>query len=250
MTPLPQETGSMNPMVGYAEIRRFGVVRVKTPSPPPGIGMRMRYASYPYPHIRLHPLLDGVLAEGMLSWLYDTEAWRRRDRSFYRHDSFAVEPGVIPPDLEAAVSPHWLKSLRELLQSQLNVKLQSFAWVEAHRSSSRDEVGVHTDAGANEVRVVLNLNTGWAADHGGLLLLQDRPVSPRHCVGYLPLHNTATAFRTTAASYHRVSPIRKSQRYALLYRFPIDEPQAAIDEADGRLEQIVLAGNSHWWPSY
>ena len=233
-------------MSGYAKARRFDAARAKTPEPP--LGMRVRHASHPYPHIRLYPLLDGVLAEGMLSWLCDTEAWRRRDRSFYRHDSFAVTPDVIPPDLRAAVSPRWLKSLREVLQSHLDVKLHSFAWAEAHRSSSQDEVGVHTDAGANEVRVVLNLNTGWIANHGGLLLLQDRPVSPRHCVGYLPLHNTATAFRTTAVSYHQVSHIREGQRYALLYRFPIDGPPGA--ETDGRREiPIVLVGNSHRWPS-
>ena len=196
--------------------------------------IRVRWSPAPYSHLRVHPVLEPRLAARLLSWLQGTRAWRREVQSFYWHDSFELIPEVVPLDVEAAVSPETLSALRGILQPRLGVNLRSFAHVEAHRSTARDAVGVHADAAVDEVRLVVNLNPGWTASRGGLLSLQDRPVQPLHCVSYLPLHNSATAFRTTAGSYHQVSPVREGRRYTVLYRFPINTPAAPSSLKTGR----------------
>lgn len=192
----------------------------------------IRGAPAPYPHLRLYPVLGPTLAKRVLCWLQGADAWQRDVRSFSRHDSFALTPAIVPTEAGSAVSPRLLMAMRGELRSRLQVDLKPFAWIEAHRSTKRDRIGIHTDEGVNEVRVALNLNSGWTEGRGGLLSLQDRPVGPRKRVEYSPFHNSATAFRTTPTSYHRVSPINGGRRYTLLYRFPIAETPRIDPERD------------------
>ena len=221
-------------------------------------GMGVRSVTSPYRHVCLYPILEPALAQRALSWLCRTAAWARQEGAFFRHDSFALTPEVVPPDVEGVVSPNTLGSLRALLQSRFGTEVQAFAHVEAHRSTARDDIGLHTDADVSEVRLMLNLNARWAPGQGGVLQLQDRPGHACRRVGYRPLHNSATAFRTAPDSYHRVSPVQDGERYTLLYRFPVrpkDEERRG-DRAPLR-EPAVLQGSStvvivlqsHCWPS-
>ena len=184
----------------------------------------VRRDSAPYPHLRMHPVLHPDDAARVLRWLQLSNSWRREMRSFSSHDSFALTPDIVPTEADPAVSPNLLRVLRNVLQSRLGVTLKSYSLIEAHRSIKQDHIGLHTDEGVNEVRVTLNLNSGWTESHGGILSLQDRPVHPRKRIAYCPVHNSATAFCTTETSYHQVSPIKVGLRYTLLYRFPIAPP--------------------------
>ena len=184
-------------------------------------GMGVQSMSSPYRHLRMYPILDPALAQRALSWLRHTEAWARQEGTFFRHDTFALSPDVVPPDAAQIVSPKTLGSLRALLQSRFATEVEPFALVEAHRSTMRDDIGLHTDADVSELRLMLNLNAGWTPSQGGVLQLQDSPGRPCRRVRYRPLHNSATAFRTASDSYHRVSSVLEDERYTLLYRFPI-----------------------------
>ena len=184
-------------------------------------GMDVRSVSSPYRHVRMYPILEPALAQRALSWLRHTKAWERQEGAFFRHDSFALTPEVVAPEVEAIVSPKTLGSLRALLQSRFATEVEPFAHVEAHRSTRRDDIGLHTDADVREIRLMLNLNTRWTPDQGGVLQLQDRPDHRCRRVRYRPLHNSATAFCTAQDSYHRVSPVQEGERYTLLYRFPV-----------------------------
>ena len=235
-----------------------------TNRPNPGLfaslcsGMEVRSVTNPYRHVRLYPILEPALAQRALSWLRRTGAWTRQEGAFYRHDTFALTPEVVPPDVEEVVSPSTLGSLRALLQSRFATAVEPFAHVEAHRSTGRDDIGLHTDADVSEIRLMLNLNAGWAPGQGGVLQLQDRPGPACRRVEYRPLHNSATAFRTAPDSYHRVSPLQGGERYTLLYRFPI------MAESEGRQEDrallrehavlrssstVIIALLSHRWTS-
>ena len=208
----------------------------------------------------MYPILEPALAQRALSWLRRTEAWSRQEGAFFRHDSFALTPEVVPPEVEAIVSPKTLGALRALLQSRFATEVEPFAHVEAHRSTMRDDIGLHTDADVSEIRLMLNLNARWTPSQGGVLQLQDRP---DHCcrrVRYRPLHNSATAFRTAPDSYHRVSPVQNGERYTLLYRFPItakgedrrgDRAPLREHAVSGRAATIIFVAVacSHRWPT-
>ena len=218
----------------------------------------VRSDSEPYPHLRLHSVLQPDDATRVLRWLQLSNAWCREVRDFSRHSSFALTPAVVTTEAEPAVSASLLRELRDVLQSRLGIILVPHALIEAHRSIEQDHIGPHTDEGVNEVRVALNLNSGWTMGHGGLLSLQDRPVRPRKRVDYCPFHNSATAFRTTTTSYHRVSTVKRGHRYTLLYRFPIAETPrmdpgraSPCDFAHARQSRtvIVTISNSYQWPA-
>lgn len=221
-------------------------------------GMGVRSVTSPYRHVRLYPILEPALAQRALSWLRRTGAWAQQEDDFFRHDAFALTPEVVPPDVEGVVSPNTLGSLRALLQSSFATEVQPFAHVEAHRSIAHDDIGLHTDADVSEVRLMLNLNARWAPGQGGMLQLQDRPGHACRRVGYRPLHNSATAFRTAPDSYHRVSPMQEGERYTLLYRFPIrPKDEERRRERASMHEHAVLQGSStiiivlhsYCWPS-
>ena len=174
----------------------------------------------PYPHVRFRRVFDAGLAARVVVWLGETGAWRHQAGSFYRHDSFALMPSVMPRCVRAMVSPVVLAGLRAILTSTLGTPLRSFAWVEAHRAAGEDHIGLHTDGQMNEARLMVNLSKGSPAT-GGVLTLQDKHCGPRNRVAYRPEHNSGTAFRTTSESYHRVSCAREGTRYTVLYRFPV-----------------------------
>lgn len=221
-------------------------------------GMGVRSVPSPYRHVRMYPILEPVLAERALSWLRRTGAWARQEGAFFRHDTFALTPDVVPTGVEALVSPKTLGSLRAILQSRFATEVEPFAHIEAHRSSARDDIGLHTDADVSEIRLMLNLNARWASGQGGVLQLQDCPGHPCRRARYHPLHNSATAFRTAPDSYHRVSPVQRGERYTLLYRFPIlpeneerrgDRMPLREHGISGRTATIVVFAHSHHWPS-
>ena len=203
-------------------------------------GMGVHSVTSPYRHVRMYPILEPALAQRALSWLCRTGAWARQAGAFFRHDTFALTPEVVPPGIEEIVSPNTLGPLRALLQSRFGAEVQPFAHVEAHRSTARDDIGLHTDADVSEIRLMLNLNARWAPGQGGVLQLQDRPGGPAcRRVGYRPLHNSATAFRTAPDSYHRVSPMQEGERYTLLYRFPIQPKDESRGDRAPLREHIV-----------
>ena len=221
-------------------------------------GMGVRSVTSPYRHVRMYPILKPALAQRALSWLRGTEAWARQEGAFFRHDTFALTPGVVPPEAAQIVSPKTLGSLRAILQSRFGTEVEPFAHVEAHRSTMRDDIGLHTDADVSEIRLMLNLNARWTPGQGGVLQLQDRPDRPCRHVRYRPLHNSATAFRTAPDSYHRVSPMQEGERYTLLYRFPIlpkdeerrgDQAPRREHAVSGRAATIIVVVRSYRWPS-
>ena len=221
-------------------------------------GMRVRSVLSPYRHVRMYPILEPILAQRALSWLRRTGAWARQEGAFYRHDTFALTPDVVPPEAAQIVSPKTLGSLRAILQARFGTEVQRLAHVEAHRSSARDDIGLHTDADVREIRLMLNLNARWTPSQGGVLQLQDRPGRPCRHVRYRPLHNSATAFRTAPDSYHRVSPMQEGERYTLLYRFPIlprneerqgDQAPLCEHAVSGRTATIIVLARSYRWPS-
>ena len=215
--------------------------------------LKIRSVQFPYRHLRLQPFLDPGLAERTLHWLTNTDAWRRDVGSFYCHETFALDPSMLPPDVGAVVSSALLSALRQVLQFEFVAELDSFAWIEAHRSLVQDRLGVHTDEDANEVRLTLSLSES-AVLRGGILTLRDDPYFPAKQVKYFPVHNSATALRTSGKTYHCVSRVDQGVRYALVYRFPVLRTSGAngrIANLNGELPNgtviSALGTSAHPW---
>ena len=218
---------------------------------------KVRSVRFPYQHLRLQPFLESGLAERTLHWLTTTDAWRRDLGHFYCHETFALAPSILPPDVGAIVSSALLSALRQVLQFELSTALDGFAWIEAHRSLVRDRLGVHTDEDANEVRLTLTLGKS-AVLRGGILTLRDDPYFPAKQIEYFPVHNSATAFRTSANTYHCVSRVDQGARYALVYRFPLlkntgvpnGRPAQLNSELPNGTVISALGTSAHPWSAY
>jgi hypothetical protein len=68
-------------------------------------------------------------------------------------------------------------------------------------------------------RLLIQINEGWEASQGGLLMLlgSAEPESVQSVL--LPVHGSGFAFEISPKSFHAVSSIITGERYTLVYTF-------------------------------
>lgn len=179
-------------------------------------------AARPFPHFLAPEALDATLAGEVLRWLRDDAAWDLRIEDFYEQHEIGLLDVALPERIACIVSPGFLSSveaaLAELLPAEAALRLVD---VSAHRLTSGQTIRIHNDdlGGAETHRLLVQLNDGWRADQGGLLMLfsADRPESLADVV--LPTHRSAFGFRISERSHHAVSTIHRGERFTLVYTF-------------------------------
>ncbi|WP_217629998.1 2OG-Fe(II) oxygenase [Thiothrix caldifontis] len=148
----------------------------------------------------------------MLEQLFvqDSE-WQHRDEAFYRCSLHDVTD-AIPATFHAAI----LARMREITGLPLVKRFM----VTAQRMLPGHVIGIHSDRpllGYEIARLVVQLNKGWQAEHGGVLELFATP-DGEAVFKVNPEYNKAFGFLLHAASYHGVTEVTQP-RQTLVFNF-------------------------------
>ena len=176
----------------------------------------------PFPHLKVRRILPAWLADRALEWLRDEAPWRLRVESFYEQHEFSLHSASLPIDLEPLGSKAFASSLGDALARRFG-ETAGLRLVDAsaHRLRDGQTIRIHNDWIGDEEshRLLIQLNAGWSAEQGGLLLLfgSDDPADLRQAV--LPAHGSGFAFEIGPRSHHAVSATRSGERFTLVYTY-------------------------------
>jgi Rps23 Pro-64 3,4-dihydroxylase Tpa1-like proline 4-hydroxylase len=179
-------------------------------------------ASAPFPHAAIPAILAGADADAALAWLRTDAPWQLRVANFYEQYEFSLIGLDIPSPVRGLTDPLFIESLRGFLRDNIGAAgdLQ-LVDVCAHKLVRDQTIRVHNDfvGGEETHRVLVQLNSGWGIENGGILMLfsSDRPEDVSSVV--LPTHGSGFAFEISERSFHAVSTIRTGERYTLVYTF-------------------------------
>lgn len=178
----------------------------------------------PFPHWVVRRCLDPAFGAEVLAW-FQRATWEfRRIEGFYETQDIDLCRVELPPALEVLRSPELLAHLHAQLETWTGLPFEARFDLCAQKLVPGYRIGIHSDFGPVQQthRLLLQLNTGWSLDNGGLLMLLDseepdeRSTANRY---YLPRHLSALAFEISPRSHHAVSEILASTRYTLAYSF-------------------------------
>jgi hypothetical protein len=181
-----------------------------------------RVLADPFRHVRVSNILSSDAADCALGWLRTHGPWALRVESFYEQHEFSLLAAELDDEITDFVSPAFIEVVCAELRERFAVdKGLILVDVAAHRLTSGQTIRVHNDYldGQETHRLLIQLNDGWSAERGGLLMLfaGEAPESVRHVV--MPTHASGFAFEISPLSYHAVSTIRGGERYTLVYTF-------------------------------
>lgn len=185
----------------------------------------------PFPHFHVPRILEPEDADRALAWLRDRAPWSLRVESFYEQHEFSLQSTRLDPEVAALASPPFVEAIRGALVARFGVaRGLDLVDISAHRLTPGQTIRVHNDFidGEETHRLLIQLNDGWSAERGGLLMLfgDSRPESVRRIV--VPTHGSGFAFEISPVSYHAVSSIRDGERYTLVYTFRCPPPSGSL----------------------
>lgn len=176
----------------------------------------------PFAHVKIDGILDPDDANAALDWLRTAAPWNLRIESFYEQHEFSLLTHRPPGQLEALVEGAFLDRVQELLQRTLSPNRQlALVDVSAHRLTSGQTIRVHNDyLGQDEThRLLIQLNTGWSIENGGLLMLFSGPKPENLSHVVMPTHGSGFAFEISRHSFHAVSTVNAGERFTIVYTF-------------------------------
>lgn len=184
-----------------------------------------RLVADPFPHMRVDRILAPDAAGQALAWLRERAPWALRVESFYEQHEFSLLAAELGPEVEELVSAAFIDAARTVIQKRFDVSEGlTLVDVSAHRLTSGQTIRIHNDFldGQETHRLLIQLNDGWDADRGGLLMLfaGEAPESLRHVI--MPTHASGFIFEISPTSFHAVSSIRSGERFTLVYTFQRD----------------------------
>ena len=179
-------------------------------------------AASPFPHAVISRVLTPADAAAALQWLQGGAPWSLRLESFYEQYEFSLLETDLPEALRGLLALEFIQSVRDFLRDAVGAE----GWLElvdvsAHKLVAGQTIRVHNDfiGGEETHRLIVQLNSGWSADNGGILMLFDSDSADDVSGAFMPIHGSGFAFEISPRSYHAVSTIRGGERYTLVYTF-------------------------------
>ena len=176
----------------------------------------------PFPHFQVQDLLREGDAARLLVWFQADAPWKLVVEEFYEQYEFSLLSAPLPSDVEFLISPRFVAKVAYLLRDgfveESELELTEIA---AHRLTDGQTIRVHNDFIGDEEthRFLVQINAGWEAKQGGLLMLFNSRHPEDIAELVLPSHNSGFGFEISPNSFHAVSTIYGGQRFTLVYTF-------------------------------
>ena len=163
-----------------------------------------------------------------LKWLETDAPWKLATTDFYEQYEFSLLHAPLPPVVQHLACPETLAALRHRMDQHFRQPLSERVDVTAHKLVLKQTIRIHNDfiAGGESHRLLLQLNRGWKAEHGGYLMLFDGPEPEMVSKVLEPKHGSVQAFAISPRSYHAVSTVHGGERFTVVYSF---YPEAASE---------------------
>lgn len=174
----------------------------------------------PYRHLFLPQVLRSKMADDILAE-YPDLPWRLSETDFYEQYEITLL------DCQQPIGES-LRALREVVLSYRFAKRLSsitgfpslrVSDIACHRSTSGQQIGIHTDYSDNRevCRLTLHFNPHWRVEDGGLFVTFAGPEIDSAVATYPPEHNSAILFKISEHSYHAVTPVDSNrERYSMV----------------------------------
>ena len=182
----------------------------------------------PFPHFICSSVLSKDASLHILSWLETAAPWKLIEQDFYEQYEFSLlAPDIwLPSEVELLRSPEFLSLLKKKIGDIFSEQLSDNVDITAHKLIDGQSIRIHNDLleGGPDYRFILQLNSKWTQECGGLLVLFGSE-NPEDVVKLIkPLHNTGIAFKISTSSHHAVSKIHSGHRYTIVYSFQVESP--------------------------
>lgn len=184
--------------------------------------LRATVSANPFPHFRAPDIIAPALAAAALTWLRDTAVWQLRVEDFYEQHEVDLLDQPLPAAIAALTSDDFVVGARGALEAMLpDAACLQLVSIGAHRLTAGQTIRIHNDHIGDEEthRLLIQLNEGWSAERGGLLMLfaDDAPEALADVL--LPDHGSGFGFEISARSFHAVSTIQSGERFTVVYTF-------------------------------
>lgn len=182
---------------------------------------RMAASDVPFPHRRFPEIVSPAQSDAILQWLRRKAPWTLRIEDFYQQHEFSLLNTPLD-GVSWLASKELIAEVAGMLRRDFNIERElTLVDVNAHRLKPGQVIRIHNDfiEGAETHRLLIQLNSGWSAEQGGLLMLfeSDQTSSLKNVI--LPEHGSGFAFEISPRSFHAVSEVKGGERYTLVYTF-------------------------------
>ncbi len=177
--------------------------------------------SDPFPNFRSQEVIGRELADAMLDWLDGEAPWKLHIAEFYEQYEFSLSDRPGPGDLGAFTSEAFVQAVASELSRRFAAPNLALVDVTVHRLLEGQTIRIHNDeiGGQETHRLLLQVNRGWKAEQGGLLMLFAGDDTGSLTDVVLPSHRSAFGFEISERSHHAVSTIRTGARDTIVYTF-------------------------------
>lgn len=179
-------------------------------------------ATSPFPYFKVPAILRREDADACLDWLRNEAPWLLRVEDFYVQHEFSLRTTDLGPAIAPLAADETVEAVANALRERFDVQRPlRLVDVNAHRLTPGQVIRIHNDyiEAAETHRLLIQLNAGWRAEQGGLLMLfsDEDPSSVTNVI--LPVHGSGFAFEISPQSFHAVSTIRDGERFTIVYTF-------------------------------
>ena len=165
----------------------------------------------PFPYFVALPAFSADQCASLNKVFLNDGDWQHRDGAFYR---------CALRDVTAEISADFLDEVTNRMREITGLPLVERILVTAQIMTPGQVIGIHSDRpllGYESVRLVVQLNPNWQAEHGGVLQLFASPEG-EVVAEVNPVFNAAFGFVLNANSYHAVTQVLRP-RHSLVFNF-------------------------------
>jgi hypothetical protein len=179
----------------------------------------------PFPHFSVLEFAHDAFAEEILGWFESDAPWTEHHiRQFYESYDLNFRDIPLPPSLQFLTSAAFARDATREMSKVFATSFKDRVDITAHKLVPPYRIRTHTDFGetAQTHRLLVQLNRGWTAAAGGLLMLlsdnQATEINPNDKF-YIPYHRRGICFEISQRSFHAVSPVTDGVRYTFCMSF-------------------------------
>jgi len=193
---------------------------------------RKQFAN-PFPHFQCQRAVSEDSERKLIDWLEHQAPWKLKIADFYEQYEFSLFDCELPTELAFLTDTEAVSEIREALEESFDAKLSLHYDATVHKLVPGQVIKVHNDyiPGLETHRLLIQLNTEWTAENGGLLLLFSGPTPDDLVKALLPQSASAFGFEISPASHHAVTPVVSGHRFTIVYSFypPEKDEPSSID---------------------